>query len=145
MSVLPLYRNQSINLHSKLVDWFLYGGNAGIWWVNTRKNFDLKTACYCKYDTWNRIIDATILLTSVSVVSFLKYPVRALSCNNSSKLIQTIFATYFLWMRFFMQDLSLTWAHNYAAVLGDMYRRGNSKCWHGNRYTSPANYSGRIW
>ena len=27
--VLPSYRTQSINLHSKLIDWFLYEGNAG--------------------------------------------------------------------------------------------------------------------
>ena len=27
MSVLPSYRNQSIDLHSKSIDWFLYGGS----------------------------------------------------------------------------------------------------------------------
>ena len=31
------YRNQSIDLHSKLLDWFLYDGNFGVWWVNERK------------------------------------------------------------------------------------------------------------
>ena len=30
MSVLPLYRNQSIDLQSKSVDWFLYEGNTGV-------------------------------------------------------------------------------------------------------------------
>ena len=30
MPVLPFYRNQSIDLHSKSIDWFLYGGNTGI-------------------------------------------------------------------------------------------------------------------
>ena len=30
MSVLPSYRNQSIDLHSKSIDWFLYEGNTGI-------------------------------------------------------------------------------------------------------------------
>ena len=33
MPVLPSYRNQSIDL-SKSIDWFLYAGNTGIWWVN---------------------------------------------------------------------------------------------------------------
>ena len=28
--VLPSYRNQSIDLHSKSIDWFLYEGNTGI-------------------------------------------------------------------------------------------------------------------
>ena len=32
MSMLPSYRNQSIDLHSKLIDWFLYEGNTCIWW-----------------------------------------------------------------------------------------------------------------
>ena len=29
MPVLPIYRNQSIDLHSKSFDWFLYEGNTG--------------------------------------------------------------------------------------------------------------------
>ena len=33
MPVLHLYRNQSIDLHSKPIDWFLYKGNTGIKWV----------------------------------------------------------------------------------------------------------------
>ena len=32
--MLPSYRNQSIDLHSKLIDWFLYEGNTGTQWVN---------------------------------------------------------------------------------------------------------------
>ena len=31
MSVLPAYRNQSINLHNKSVDWFLYDGLTGFY------------------------------------------------------------------------------------------------------------------
>ena len=30
MPVLPSYRNQSIDLHSKSIEWFLYEGNTGI-------------------------------------------------------------------------------------------------------------------
>ena len=30
MPVLPSYRNQSIDLQSKSIDWFLYEGNIGI-------------------------------------------------------------------------------------------------------------------
>ena len=37
MPVLSSYRNQSIDLHSKSIDWFLYEGNTGISWVNVRK------------------------------------------------------------------------------------------------------------
>ena len=29
-SVLPWYRNQSTDFHSKSIDWFLYEGNTGI-------------------------------------------------------------------------------------------------------------------
>ena len=38
--VLPSYRNQSIELHSKLIDWFLYEGNTGTLWVNVLKKLD---------------------------------------------------------------------------------------------------------
>ena len=34
MPVLPAYRNQSIDLHTKSIDWFLYEGSTGIYWVN---------------------------------------------------------------------------------------------------------------
>ena len=30
MPLLPSYRNQSIDLHSKSIDWFLYEGNTGL-------------------------------------------------------------------------------------------------------------------
>ena len=33
MPVLPSYRNQSFDLHSKPIDWFLYEGNTGTQWV----------------------------------------------------------------------------------------------------------------
>ena len=35
MTVLPSYRNQSIDLHRKSIDWFLYEGGTGIKWVNS--------------------------------------------------------------------------------------------------------------
>ena len=34
MPVLLSYRNQSTDLHSKSIDWFLYEGNNDIYWVN---------------------------------------------------------------------------------------------------------------
>ena len=34
MPVLPSYRNQSIDLHRKSINWFLYDGNIGIKLVN---------------------------------------------------------------------------------------------------------------
>ena len=37
MPVLPSYRSQSIDLHSKSIDWFLYEGNTDTLWVK-RKN-----------------------------------------------------------------------------------------------------------
>ena len=33
MAVLPTYRNQSIDLHRKSIDWFLYEGNTDNKWV----------------------------------------------------------------------------------------------------------------
>ena len=38
--VLPSYRNQSIDLHSKSVDCFLYEGNTGTSWVNIKFKLD---------------------------------------------------------------------------------------------------------
>ena len=43
MPVLASYRNQSIDLQSKSIDWFLYEGNTEISWVN--KN--------CSAENWN--------------------------------------------------------------------------------------------
>ena len=37
--MLPSYRNQSIDLHSKSIDWFLYEGNTGTQWVKRRQRF----------------------------------------------------------------------------------------------------------
>ena len=34
MPVLPSYRNQSIDVHSKSIDWFLYESNTSTQWVN---------------------------------------------------------------------------------------------------------------
>ena len=43
MLVLPLYRNQSIDLQRKSIDWFLYEGNIGNEWVNHSFNsFEIK-------------------------------------------------------------------------------------------------------
>ena len=39
MPVLPSYRNQSIELHNKSIDWFLYKSNTDIWWVNIVNHF----------------------------------------------------------------------------------------------------------
>ena len=33
MPVLPSYRSQSIDFHSKSIDWLLYEDNTGIQWV----------------------------------------------------------------------------------------------------------------
>ena len=38
MQVLPSYKNQSIDFHSKSTDWFLYEGNTGIEWVKDLKD-----------------------------------------------------------------------------------------------------------
>ena len=32
--VLLSYKDQSIDLHSKSIDWFLYDGNSGTEWIN---------------------------------------------------------------------------------------------------------------
>ena len=36
MLVLPSYRNHSIDLLCKWIDWFLYEGNTGTWWVKSK-------------------------------------------------------------------------------------------------------------
>ena len=42
MPMLPSYRNQSINLHSKSIDWFLYEGNTDIEWVKEKRSWNRK-------------------------------------------------------------------------------------------------------
>ena len=43
MPVLPSYRNQSIGLLCKSIDWFLYEENTGIKWVKKQFRDFLKT------------------------------------------------------------------------------------------------------
>ena len=40
MPALPSSRNQSIDLHSKSIDWFLYQGKTGILWVKQKNTQD---------------------------------------------------------------------------------------------------------
>ena len=42
MQVFPSYRNQLIDFHSKLIEWFLYGGNTGIYWVKAYRWWSFK-------------------------------------------------------------------------------------------------------
>ena len=62
MPVLPSYRKQSIDLHSKSIDWFLYEGNTGIQWVNIRN------------EIWRRSLNTTDhlkrLITSKPLLKF---------------------------------------------------------------------------
>ena len=37
MPVLPSYKNQSIGLHYKPTDWFLYDSSIAVRWVNSNK------------------------------------------------------------------------------------------------------------
>ena len=41
MPVLPSYRNQSIDLICKSIDWFLYESNTGIQWVKASEEAEL--------------------------------------------------------------------------------------------------------
>ena len=47
MPVLPSYRNQSIDLLCKSIDWFLYDGNTGFEWVKRKSGYrrtDVRTS-----------------------------------------------------------------------------------------------------
>ena len=46
MLVLPSDRNQSVDLHSKSIDWFLDDGNIGISWV--KPYLDYGKIIYCQ-------------------------------------------------------------------------------------------------
>ena len=50
MPVLQSYRNQSIDLQSKSIDWFLYEGSTGIQWVKFGKN------CLQRESTSSRVL-----------------------------------------------------------------------------------------
>ena len=57
MAVLPSYRNQSIDLDSKSIDWFLHEGNTGNQWVNEyiRRNIImsvLRKASFYSVEIW---------------------------------------------------------------------------------------------
>ena len=61
MLVLHLYRNQSIDLHSKPIDWFLYKANTGIKWVYA------STPEKKEKDLWLRILKVRLKLNFMSV------------------------------------------------------------------------------
>ena len=86
MPVLPSYRNESIDLQSKSIDWFLYEGNTGIQWVkspaiNARSLdkfslFLIDTICSSWYHLYNlKNVKSThggvLLLTLLKVTIFL--------------------------------------------------------------------------
>ena len=46
MPKLPAYRNQSIDLPCKSIDWFLFDGNSGVQWVNCFPGSEAKQLCH---------------------------------------------------------------------------------------------------
>ena len=65
------YRNQSIDLYSKSIDWFLYEGSTGIQWVKSNEQwiFSYKTASIFQrkrqYIFWRGVESKTIFKTQV--------------------------------------------------------------------------------
>ena len=58
--VLPSYRNQSIDMHSKSIDWFQYEGDTGNYWVNVILIFVL-TNGFLKEQLTTRILKHSML------------------------------------------------------------------------------------
>ena len=71
MPVLPSYRNQSIEMLCKSVDWFLYEGNTGIWWVNWMKDLKLKKWAFCIFALSNLF---QMFYTVTLLKTLLKFP-----------------------------------------------------------------------
>ena len=49
MLVLPSYRHQSNDLHSNSIDWYLYEGNTGTWWVKEKGYYDVKKSGFFNF------------------------------------------------------------------------------------------------
>ena len=64
MPVLSSYRNQSIDLHCKSIDWFLYEGNTRIYWVNVRTN-RMESTKSTFYEEWSFAINSFIFLKNL--------------------------------------------------------------------------------
>ena len=71
MPVLPSYRNQSIKMLCKSVDWFLYEGNTGSWWVNWMKDLKLKKWTFCIFALSNLF---QMFYTVTLLKTLLKFP-----------------------------------------------------------------------
>ena len=62
-AMLPTYRNQSIDLLCKLVDWFLYEGNTGTKWVNMQTHwswFKHQDLCHTNAENTNHYLLLTM-------------------------------------------------------------------------------------
>ena len=72
MPVLPSYRNQSIDLVCKSIDWFLYEGSTGIQWVNTVEMLIF----HCIYAFNEKLASILLLIFILMLIQFLILVVR---------------------------------------------------------------------
>ena len=103
MSVLPSYRNQSIDLLSKLINWFLYEGNTGILWVNPFQSSlvshmvrwqNSHLRCTLK-DLWEEICKIFLKQRAeVSVLHFLHHNLSRKNVYRDSLLFLFFFFTF---------------------------------------------------
>ena len=84
--MLPSYRNQSIDLQSKSINWFLYVGNTGTKWVNGTVNFFAK---HSLTDIWK----SSKYVCSISQIVPLqkRFLMMALVYSRSLSLVRFVF------------------------------------------------------
>ena len=92
MPVLPSYRSQSIDLLCKSIDWFLYEGNTGTYWVNIliwTKKCLLNRLFYnmIHWSVWNDelilLFDKPIFLLLEGTRCFFSFITESFSLNSS--------------------------------------------------------------
>ena len=103
MPVLPSYRNQSIEMLCKSVDWFLYEGNTGIWWVNWMKDLKLKKWAFCIFALSNLFqMFYTVTLKNFIEISRKSSAMNFFVCKFST-LLRMVYCVFYevFWNSFF--------------------------------------------
>ena len=71
--MLPSYRNQSIDLHSKSIDWFLYEGNTDTYGLKKLAAVNWMFARACMFFSRNQMLKGYMYKQEPSARSFPKF------------------------------------------------------------------------
>ena len=94
--MLHLHRNQSVDLHSKSIDWFLYECNICLIWVKFMTTEATVQRCFAEYVILKMLHIHRKTPTSESTLSIKKLPYHLLFCWELTKFFHINYLTEYL-------------------------------------------------